>query len=193
MEPKFFSTGAQFRAWLDKNHDHSQELLVGFHKKGSGKKSLTYAEALDEALCFGWIDGVRKSFSDTSYTIRFTPRRPKSIWSLVNIRHVKRLKAENRMKPAGLAAFAIRDPKRSGIYSFEREASTLSPEFVKKFSANRKAWEFFQAQPPGYRKIAVFYVMSAKKEETRLRRLDHLIAQSAKQLRLGLVSGKSDK
>jgi uncharacterized protein YdeI (YjbR/CyaY-like superfamily) len=191
MEPKFFTHAPLFRKWLENNHDRSNELLVGFHKKDSGKKSMTYPEALDEALCFGWIDGVRKSIDASSYTIRFTPRKPRSIWSLVNIKHVERLKAQNRMKPAGLAAFAIRDPKRSGIYSFERVTSELTPEFVKKFSANKKAWKFFEEQPPGYRKIAAFYVMSAKKEETRRRRLDQLIALSAKLTRLGLISPKS--
>lgn len=190
MEPKFFSTAALFRAWLEKNHERSQELLIGFHKKGSGKKSLTYPEALDEALCFGWIDGVRKSINNTSYTIRFTPRKKKSIWSRVNIRHVERLKSQNRMKPAGLAAFAIRDPKRSGIYLYEKTAQELTPEFQKKFSQDKKAWAFFQEQPPGYRKIAVLYLMSAKKEETRLRRLEQLIALSAKSARLGLISPK---
>ncbi|HKE58485.1 MAG TPA: YdeI/OmpD-associated family protein [Pyrinomonadaceae bacterium] len=190
MEPKFFSTAALFCAWLEKNHERSQELLIGFHKKGSGKKSLTYPEALDEALCFGWIDGVRKSINNTSYTIRFTPRKKKSIWSRVNIRHVERLKSQNRMKPAGLAAFAIRDPKRSGIYLYEKTAQELTPEFQKKFSQDKKAWAFFQEQPPGYRKIAVLYLMSAKKEETRLRRLEQLIALSAKSARLGLISPK---
>jgi uncharacterized protein YdeI (YjbR/CyaY-like superfamily) len=188
MEPKFFTTAALFRKWLEKNHNRRNELLVGFHKKDSGKKSMTYPEALDEALCFGWIDGVRKSFDDNSYTIRFTPRKPRSIWSLVNIKHVERLREQQRMAPPGLAAFANRDPKRSGIYSFETAARELPPEFVKKFSGSKKAWKFFQEQPPGYRKIAAFYVMSAKKEETRLRRLDQLIALSAKLTRLGLIS-----
>ena len=190
MEPKFFSTAAQFRTWLERNHDRSSELLVGFHKKDSGNKSISYPEALDEALCFGWIDGVRKSIDKSSYTIRFTPRKPKSIWSLVNIKHVERLKEQKRMNPAGLTAFAKRDPKRSGIYSFETEARELSPEFVKQFSANKKAWKFFQEQPPGYRKTAAFYEMSAKKEETQLRRLDQLIALSAQSTRLGLISPK---
>jgi len=190
MEPKFFSTAALFRKWLEKNHNRSNELLVGFHKKDSGKKSMTYPEALDEALCFGWIDGVRKSIDDSSYTIRFTPRKPRSIWSLVNIKHVERLKEQNRMKAAGLAAFEIRDPKRSGIYSFETAERELSPEFGKKFRANKQAWKFFQEQPPGYRKVAAFYVMSAKKEETRLRRLGQLIALSEKSMRLGLISPK---
>src|SRR5918912_3317140 len=119
MKPRFFSSQEQFRRWLEQNHASAKELLVGFHKKGSGKKSITYAEALDEALCFGWIDGVRRNFNETSYTIRFTPRRPRSIWSLVNVRHVERLQKEGRMHAAGLDAYAQRDPKRTGIYSFE--------------------------------------------------------------------------
>src|SRR5215470_5657105 len=118
MKAKFFTAQEQFRQWLEKNHATATELLVGFHKKASGKKSITYAEALDEALCFGWIDGVRRNLDETSYTIRFSPRKPRSIWSLINVRHVERLQKEGRMQPAGLAAFAIRDPKRTGIYSF---------------------------------------------------------------------------
>src|SRR5215217_8829560 len=119
MKAKFFSSPGEFRQWLEQNHDSASELLVGFHKKLSGKKSVTYAEALDEALCFGWIDGVRRSLDETRYTIRFTPRKPRSIWSLVNVRHVERLKKEGRMHKAGLEVYERRDPKRTGIYSFE--------------------------------------------------------------------------
>src|SRR3982751_2954941 len=119
MQPKFFTSPEQFRKWLERNHDSAAELLVGFHKKSSGKKSITYPEALDEALCFGWIDGVRRSFDETSYTVRFTPRKHRSIWSLVNVRHVQRLQKEGRMHPAGTAAFERRTPERTGIYSFE--------------------------------------------------------------------------
>src|SRR5678809_608513 len=119
MKPRIFSSPAQFREWLERNHDRETELLVGFHKKSSGKKSVTYAEALDEALCFGWIDGVRKNFDETSYTIRFTPRKSRSIWSRINVDHVERLKKEGRMMPSGLAAFAKKEDKRTGIYSFE--------------------------------------------------------------------------
>ena len=119
MKPRFFATPLQFHNWLALNHDSEKEILVGFHKKTSGKKSITYSEALDEALCFGWIDGVRKSLNDESYTIRFTPRRAKSIWSLVNVRHIERLQKEGRMQPSGVAAFDARDPNRTGIYAFE--------------------------------------------------------------------------
>jgi uncharacterized protein YdeI (YjbR/CyaY-like superfamily) len=189
-KPKFFKTPAEFHAWLAKNHN-STELLVGFHKKGSGKKSITYAEALDEALCFGWIDGVRKSIDETSYTIRFTPRKPKSIWSNINVGHVERLKKAGRMLPSGLAAYALREDKRTGIYAFENRPKELSPEYQKQFKANKKAWQFFTAQPPYYTKVCSFWVMSAKKEETRLRRLNQLIEVSGKGERLGLLNSKT--
>jgi uncharacterized protein YdeI (YjbR/CyaY-like superfamily) len=193
MKPKFFTSPDQFHQWLEKNQNSATELLVGFHKKTSGKKSITYPEALDEALCFGWIDGVRKSLDNASYTIRFTPRKSKSIWSLVNVRHVERLKQEGRMKPSGLEAFALRDPKRTGIYSFENRPRELSAAYKRKFRQNKKAWEFFEAQPPFFRKIAAFYVMSAKREETRVRRLEHLIESSEKGIRLGVIVAKSNK
>ena len=184
MQPKFFSSPEQFRRWLERNHDRAVELLVGFHKKASGKKSVTYAEALDEALCFGWIDGVRKNLDETSYTIRFTPRKPRSIWSNVNVRHVERLLKEGRMEPPGLAAYERRDAKRTGIYSFENRPRELSPEYEKIFRQNKAAWKFFQEQPPGYKRLMIFRTMSAKKEETRLRRLKQLIESSEKGERL---------
>lgn len=196
MKPKHFSTASQFHEWLLKNHSTARELLVGFHKKSSGKPSITYPEALDEALSFGWIDGVRKSLNETSYSIRFTPRRPKSIWSTVNVRHVERLKREGRMQSSGLAAFALREAQRTGVYSFENRPRELSPEFEEKFRTNKTAWEFFQSQPPFYKKTLAFWVMSAKKEETRLRRLNQLIEASQKGERVGLITTKpknSDK
>jgi uncharacterized protein YdeI (YjbR/CyaY-like superfamily) len=186
MQPKFFTEPDQFRQWLERNHDRATELLLGFHKKSSEKKSITYAEALDEALCFGWIDGVRKSFNETSYTIRFTPRKPRSIWSNVNVRHVERLTKAGRMHPAGLTVYAQRDPERTGIYSFENRPRELSPEFEKTFRQNKAAWKFFQEQPPGYKRLMVFRTMSAKKEETRLRRLQQLIESSEKGVRMGI-------
>ena len=188
---KFFSTQSLFREWLAKNHARSVELWVGFHKKKSGKKSITYPEALDEALCFGWIDGVRKTVNESSYTIRFTPRKSKSIWSRVNTERAEELSKLGRMKPSGLQAFALRDPQRSGIYSFESSARKLAAAYETKFRAKRKAWEYFQSQPPGYRKLATFWVMSAKKEETRLRRLEQLISDSVEAKRVGLVAGKA--
>ena len=192
MKPKFFSSPDEFRKWLEPNHDRESELLVGFHKKSSGKKSITYAEALDEALCFGWIDGVRKSLNETSYVQRFTPRKPKSIWSLINVRHVERLKKEGRMHPAGLEAYARRDPKRTGIYSFENEPHKLAPAYEKRFRENKNAWKFFEAQPPYYKKLMIFRIMSAKKEETRLRRLEQTIESSAQGKRVGLLTGKPE-
>src|SRR5204863_894384 len=148
MKARFFTSPAQFRQWLEQNHDTASELLVGFHKKASGKKSITYAEALDEGLCFGWIDGVRRNLNETSYTIRFTPRKPKSIWSLVNVRHVERLKKEGRMHPAGLEAYARRDPKRTGIYAFENEPRGFSPAYEKTFRENQQAWKSFENEAP---------------------------------------------
>lgn len=192
MKPKFFSSPEKFREWLEKNHDRD-ELLLGFHKKASGKKSITYPEALDEALCFGWIDGVRRNLDETSYTIRFTPRKPKSIWSLVNVRHVERLTKEGRMAEPGQKAYARRDPKRTGIYAFENAPREFSPEYEKKFRANKSAWEFFQTEPPSIRRTCIFWVMSAKKEETRLRRLDQLIDSSAKGIRRGVMETKATK
>lgn len=192
MQPKFFSSPEQFRHWLERNHDRATELLVGFHKKSSGKKSITYAEALDEALCYGWIDGVRRNFNETSYTIRFTPRKPTSIWSNINVKHVERLQKEGRMQPAGLEAFARRDAKRTGIYSFENRPRELSPEYEKMFRQNKAAWKFFQEQPPGYKRLLIFRTMSAKKEETRLRRLNQLIESSEKGVRIDRMNPKAD-
>jgi len=193
MKVTYFTSPSQFRRWLDRYHDKESELWVGFHKKHSGKPSITYNEALDEALCFGWIDGVRKSVNETSYTIRFTPRKAKSIWSLVNIGHVERLKKLGRMKPSGQKAFAARDEKRSGVYSFENAPRKLDAAYEKKFKANKKAWAFFQSQPPGYQRIGRFFVMSAKQEETRLRRLDSLSSGSGKGLRIGVITSKKSQ
>ncbi len=192
MKPRFFKTADAFRKWLEKNHDKETELSIGFHKKNSGKPSITYPEALDEALCFGWIDGVRRNVNETSYSIRFTPRKTKSIWSVVNMRRATELENLGLMRPPGLRAFQARDPKRSGIYSFENAARELDPEFEKRFRANKKAWDFFQAQPPYITKVCKFWVMSAKKEETRLRRLDQLIASSAKGQRRGVMTSNKN-
>ena len=191
MKPKFFSTPAEFREWLERNHDTASELMIGFHKKSSGKKSITYPEALDEALCFGWIDGVRRKLNETSYEQRFTPRKSKSIWSNINVRHVERLKKEGRMHASGLAAYDKRDPERTGIYSFENQPKTLAPNYEKKFRANKKAWDFFQKQPEYYKRLLIFRIMSAKKEETRIRRLEQTIDVSAKGQRLGLLTAKA--
>ena len=190
MKPKFFSSPELFRQWLEKNHASAQELLVGFHKKNSGKKSITYAEALDEALCYGWIDGVRRNLDETSYTIRFTPRKPRSIWSLVNVKHVERLQNAGRMSPAGLAAYAQRDPKRTGIYAFENAPRDLGAEYEKALRKHKGAWEYFQTYPPYLKKTVSFWVMSAKKEETRRQRLQRLIESCVKGERIGVLPKK---
>ena len=192
MKPKFFKGPTEFREWLQIHHDKSKELFVGFYKKSSGKKSITYPEALEEALCFGWIDGVRKKIDEISYVQRFSPRKPRSIWSLINVRHVERLKSEGRMHSAGLAAYALREDKRTGIYSFENRPRELSPEYQKLFQKNKSAWEFFKTQPPYYQRTLSFYVMGAKREETRLRRLHLLIESSAKGKRHGLIEPKAN-
>jgi uncharacterized protein YdeI (YjbR/CyaY-like superfamily) len=179
MRLKFFETQAEFRAWLEKNHATKTELYVGFHKKSSGKPSITWPEAVDAALCFGWIDGVRKSIDETSYANRFTPRRPGSNWSAVNINRVKELKKRGLMTPAGLAAFERRDEGRALAYSYERANARLDPAMEEAFRANEKAWAFFEARPPSYRKAVTWWVVSAKKEETRQRRLRTLIQDSA--------------
>jgi len=179
---RFFRTPAELRRWLEKKHASEQELWIGFYKKDSGKGGVSYAQALDEALCFGWIDGIRKRLDDASYTTRFTPRKPRSNWSNVNIVHVKRLNAAGRMAAAGLAAFELRDPSRSGVYSFERDTAELTPPMRKRLEGNARARKYFDAQPPHYRRTTTWWVISAKREETRERRLDQLIARSAEGL-----------
>ena len=179
MTPKFFKTPAAFRKWLATNHDKAKELFVGFYKKGSGKPSITWPESVDEALCFGWIDGVRKTIDDESYMIRFSPRKPESIWSAVNIRNVERLTKEKRMQPTGLKAYEARKEYRSGIYAYEQRSPELVEPYLGKLKRNRAAWKFFQAQPPYYRKTMNWWIVSAKQEETRLKRLDKLIEESA--------------
>ncbi len=179
-KPSFFATPRDFRAWLEAHHQHEKELLVGFHKRKTDRPSITWPESVDEALCFGWIDGVRRSLGPEAYTIRFTPRKPTSIWSAVNVRRVSALTDEGRMRPAGLRAFAARTPERTGVYAFERNrAAVLAPAQHKALRADRKAAAFFDAQPPWYRRTAIHWVISAKREETRERRLLQLITDSA--------------
>lgn len=188
MEPLYFPSPAHFRAWLQEHHAKERELLVGFHKKSSGEPSITWPESVDVALCFGWIDGVRKNVDITRYTIRFTPRRPGSIWSKINIDRVRELTDLGLMQPAGLKAFARRTDEKSAIYSYEqRKNATLGEAYEPTFRRNRKAWDFFQDQAPSYRRVCSWWVISAKQEETRLRRLAELIASSAKGRR---VEGK---
>lgn len=190
VKPRFFESAAQFRLWLDANHAEVRELWVGFYKKDSGKGGMTYPEALDEALCFGWIDGVRKSVDAASFTIRFTPRRARSIWSQVNLRHFARLGKQGRITPTGLKVYAERDPAKSGLYSFENLPRRFAVADERQFKANKPAWEFFRAQPPSYQRVAIFWVTSAKRDETRARRLAHLIADSTDGRRLVMLAGK---
>ena len=187
MKPAFFESAADFHAWLVQHHASARELLVGFYRKDSGRTSIAYPQALDEALAFGWIDGVRKRIGGDAYTIRFTPRQPGSVWSAVNIRRAHELTAGGRMQPSGLAAFRERDERKARQYSYEREHQKLDPALAAALRANPKAAAFFAAQPPGYRKVATFWVMSAKKEETRARRLAHLIDRSAGGSRIDLL------
>lgn len=177
-EPRFFRTQAEWRKWLEKNHLTATEQVVGFHKAASGRKSITHRQALDEALCFGWIDGVVRRIDDRAWQIRFTPRQKRSVWSAVNMRRFEELKTEGRVAPAGLAAYERRDPKLQKRYSFENRHVRLDPAYEARFRANRAAWAWFEAKPGSYRHPAVCWVMSAVREETREKRLATLIADS---------------
>ena len=176
--PIFFSKSAEFRKWLEKNHKTKTELIVGYYKVDSGLPSMTWSESVDQALCFGWIDGVRRSIDDKSYCIRFTPRKPTSIWSAINIKKIEELTNKGLMKPEGLEIFQKRKEHKSRIYSHENETPILSPAFEKKFKTNKKAWKFFKSQAPSYQKVLVHWIMSAKQEPTRLTRLDKTIQTS---------------
>jgi uncharacterized protein YdeI (YjbR/CyaY-like superfamily) len=180
MEPTFFATPADFRAWLERHHESHSELIVGFHKRASGRPSITWQESVDAALCFGWIDGVRRRIDDTSYSIRFTPRKARSTWSAVNIRRMNELIEEGLVAPAGLDAFERRTDDRTAIYSYEqRKAAKLEPDQERRLRTDERARAYFEAQPPSYRSAAIHWVTSAKKPETRERRLQQLIASSA--------------
>jgi uncharacterized protein YdeI (YjbR/CyaY-like superfamily) len=175
----FFAKPEDFREWLEAHHENASELWVGFYKKHSGRPSITWPESVDEALCAGWIDGLRKTIDAESYKIRFTPRKKTSNWSAVNIGRVKELTKLGRMQPAGLKAFALRKEEKSGIYAYEnRKSAVLGKAEEKQFVSRPKAWDFFQRQPAGYRKLMSWWVVSAKKEETRRTRLEKLIAKS---------------
>lgn len=178
--PIFFTKPSEFRKWLEKNHDKASEIFVGFYKIKTGKVTITWSDAVDEALCFGWIDGIRRSIDEESYCNRFTPRKPKSNWSAINIKKVEELTKKGLMHPAGLAAFEKREKQRSGIYSYEKEPIKLAPEFEKKFKADKKAWKFFTSQAAYYQKQATNWVMSAKTETTKQTRLSKLINCSEK-------------
>jgi uncharacterized protein YdeI (YjbR/CyaY-like superfamily) len=190
---KFFRNPAALRKWLDANHSRVDELWIGFYKKASGKKGITYHEALDEALCFGWIDGIRKSVDADSFAQRFTPRRHRSVWSNVNIAKVKKLIDEGRMTEAGLAEFEKRSADRTAIYSFERDSVAFPPALAKQFKAERKAWDFFQSQSPYYRRLATWWVVSARRDDTRQRRLLQLIDDSSAQRRVVALSPSARK
>ena len=179
MKVLFFKAPSEFRKWLEHNHEQKTELWVGFHKKATGKPSLTWPESVDQVLCFGWIDGIRKRIDESSYKIRFTPRRPRSIWSAVNCKRIEELIQLKQVHPAGLEAFQARNEKRSGIYAYEQKKHKFDQEYEKKFRSNKTAWAFFQSQAPWYQRVTTHWVMSAKREETRWKRLETLIQDSA--------------
>jgi uncharacterized protein YdeI (YjbR/CyaY-like superfamily) len=182
--PKFFRTPSDFRTWLGGNHEVAMELWVGFYKKESGKPSITWPESVDEALCFGWVDGIRKRVDEVSYQIRFTPRRRGSIWSEINIKRARALTKQKRMRAGGSKAFAARIENKSGIYSYEQRRPELDEPYAKKLKKNKMAWSFFQAQSASYRKMICWWIVSAKKEETRSQRLRKLMIASAQGKRL---------
>lgn len=182
--PTHFKTPAAFRAWLRKHHKTASALVLRISKNHAAGSGVTYAQALDEALCCGWIDGIRRRLDADSFSVRFTPRKPRSTWSLVNVRHVERLIEAGRMTKAGLAAFEAREQGRTGVYSFERRRPGLSPAYRRRFQAATPAWAYFQQEAPWYRRVSSHWVMSAKREDTRLRRLDTLIACSRARTRV---------
>ena len=183
-EPRFFPTQASLRTWFRKNHRSLTEAWIGYYRKATGRPSITWEESVDEALCVGWIDGIRKSHDESSFKVRFTPRKPTSAWSARNIERITDLLESGQVLEAGREAYEKREESKSGIYSFEQGDVKLSAEQETRFRANRKAWKFFSAQPAGYRKTSTWWVISAKREETRSRRLDQLIADSEAGLRI---------
>lgn len=184
MKPRFFRTPADFRDWLATHHAAADELLVGYYRKDSGKPSITWPESVDEALCVGWIDGIRRRIDERSYSIRFTPRRPRSTWSAVNIGRAQALIEQGRMQPAGLRAYEARRENSAGLYSYEQRRAELGEPYDGLLKRNKAAWAFFQAQPASYRKAASWWIASARKPETRLRRLQTLKACSRRRRRL---------
>ncbi len=184
MEPVFFSSSLEFRKWLEVNHQLEKELIVGFHKIGTGKPSMTWSESVDQAICFGWIDGIRRSHNAEAYTIRFTPRKSKSIWSAVNIKKVEELTGKGLMQTAGITAYEKKEAHRSAIYAFENKLTVLPPHYEEKFKTETNAWDWFEKQAAGYKKIALHWVMSAKQEVTRNARMETLINDSAAELKI---------
>lgn len=188
MLPRFFATPQEFRLWLEQNHQVETHLLVGFYKVGSGIPSMTWPESVDQALCFGWIDGIRKNLDSNSYSIRFSPRKPNSVWSPTNIRKMEELSQLGLMREPGLAIFNKRRADSSLLYSYEQNNLSLSPEFEQAFKANTPAWNFFQAQPNSYRKVAIKWVMTAKQAATREKRMQTLIQDSAESRKIKPLS-----
>lgn len=176
--PLFFKDQDEFRKWLEKNHQTENEIIVGYYKISSGKPTMSWSESVDQAICFGWIDGIRKSIDNESYSNRFTPRRNGSTWSNVNIRKAEQLIEKGLMTKAGLDAFNKRKPEKSGIYSFENSQGKLPDEFEKIFQENKEAWEFFNRQAPSYKRTAIRWILSARLEETRVSRLNKTISVS---------------
>lgn len=184
MKAIFFATQDEFRKWLEKHHKNEPELLVGFYKVGSGKPSMTWSQSVDQALCFGWIDGVRKSIDEESYCIRFTPRRKNSNWSAINIKKVEELTTAGLMTFEGLKAFSFRKENKSGIYTYENDVADLDPKYESLFKENKLAWNFFMEQAPSYKKVITQWIMVAKQEKTRLSRLEKTIKESEQQRRI---------
>lgn len=184
MNPKYFQDQDEFREWLEKNHNAEYEIIVGYYKTGTGKPSMTWSQSVDQALCFGWIDGIRRSIDEERYCIRFTPRKLTSIWSNVNLKKVEDLKKKGLMKEPGLQAYNNRKGSKSGIYSFEKEAYKLDDEYERLFKSNQIAWDFFTKQAPSYKKTKIYWIMSAKQEATKVSRLNKLIMASSKHIRL---------
>lgn len=184
MKPRFFSDQSHLRKWFEKNYDKKSELFVGYYKVSSGKPSVNWSQSVDEALCFGWIDGIRKSINEESYMIRFTPRKPNSNWNAINIKKVEQLTKLGLMKPAGIAAFEKRKEKNSEIYSYEKRDEKFSTDFLKQLKGNKKAWAFFNSQPPYYQRVAQRWVMSAKQEATRIKRMHILIRDCAEGVKI---------
>jgi uncharacterized protein YdeI (YjbR/CyaY-like superfamily) len=189
--PRFFANRAAWRRWLAVNHAKQTEILLGLHKRHTDvSDAMTYKDALDEALCFGWIDGVRRRIDDDRWSIRFSPRKARSIWSAINVKRFAELQKEGRVEKSGLALFEARTKERTGVYSYENRPQKFEPAYERKFRASKKAWQFFEKQPPGYQRTLVWYVMSAKQEATRQRRLDRLIAESAGGKRIDWMTKK---
>lgn len=178
MKPHFFATPQDFRQWLEKHHAAEQELLVGFYKKGTGKPSITWPESVDQALCFGWIDGIRRSYDEESYTVRFTPRKPSSTWSAINIVKMEGLLAQGLVAPTGIAAFEKRQEHNSRIYSYEQEDVSLRKDFLKLFQADKEAWNYFSSRGAYYKKRAIHHIMSAKQEKTQKSRFEKVLQAS---------------